>query len=310
MLGGVIRRDKRDLKMNIFLFLVVAAFWGGSFIAIQPLVEIVPPMAAASMRLGIAIVALLVLFPLLKVPMSTPREVRFKVWLTGLFAFTFPFALLFWGEQSVLPGLAGILNGTVPIFVFILGALFTPGVEAISGRKVLGLLLGIIGVIAIFYPKLGAGDSSLLGAVAILLMAVSYAVSVLLNRGLFTKHPKLHPFTNLLNQLVSAFIAILVLTLIFEGMPDVSTFNPKATVLGASIYLGVGSTTIAFICFYRLIKEWGSVRASTVTYVIPATALLLDLFINGVVPSVYSLMGVASITGGVLILNIPAKKNA
>jgi len=139
-------------------------------------------------------------------------------------------------------------------------------------------------------------------------MAVSYAVSVLQNRGLFTQHPKLHPFTNLLNQLASGFLAILILTLLVEGLPNWAEYTPMTVVLSASIYLGVGSTTIAFICFYRLIKEWGSVRASTVTYVIPATALVLDFAINGVLPSVYALMGVASITGGVLILNLPSKK--
>ena len=304
--------------MNILLFVLVACFWGGSFIAIKPLVEIVPPMMAASLRIGIAILFLMILFPLMKIPLTVPKPIRWRIWVTGLFAFAAPMGLLFWGERSINPGLAGVLNGTVPLFVFILGALFTPGVEIITRRKIFGLMLGLVGVIIIFLPKdhgplmnslmNSPVNSSVWGAVAVLLMAVSYAVSVLMNRTIFTRHPEVHPFSNLFQQLIFGFFALLTVTLLIEGWPQMELFYPSVQVWLPLFYLGVGSTSIAFVLFYKLIKEWGSVRASTVTYIIPAATIMFDLIWNKNYPAINEMIGVVIVTTGVVILNFSARK--
>lgn len=294
--------------LNIVLFILVACFWGGSFIAIKPLVEIIPSFTAATMRVSVAVLFLSVFLPLLKIPLRMERKIWGRVFLTGQFAFALPFALLFWGEHLISPGLAGVLNGTVPLFVFILGAIFTPGVEKIHFRKVLGLLVGLLGVIIIFLPQLKVSESnSLFGALAVLMMAVSYAISGLMNRSLFTQNPGLHPFTNLFFQLCSGMMTLIPLALTIDGIPQVSAWSPVSVVVWSSLYLGIGSTSIAFVMFYRLIKLWGAVRASTVTYIIPPAALVFDFLINSHVPHANELVGVVIVTLGVITLNWPAK---
>lgn len=294
--------------MNALLYIIVAAFWGGSFIAIKPLVEVIPPMYAAALRIAIAVVFLTLMLPLMKTPLLIRTPIKKRIWLTGQFAFTVPFALLFWGEQRIAPGLAGILNGTVPLFVFALGAIFTPKAEAINTRRVVGLLFGILGLIVIFYPQIAASEgNSLLGTVAVTLMAVSYAVSTLMNRSIFTGNTEVHPFTNLFQQLLASLCVLGPLALLFNTWP---TIDPKDyTMLATStLYLGVGSTSIAFVLFYRLIKAWGAVRASTVTYVIPVAALFFDFIINHKAPSLSEAAGVLIVTAGVVILNWPANR--
>ncbi len=295
--------------MNFIFFILVASFWSGSFVAIQPLVKAMPPIAAGALRIGVAIIFLTILLSIKKIPLIVAKEIRWRVWLTGLFAFGLPFSLLFWGEKSVSPGLAGIINGTVPIWVFILGAIFSPGAEAITGRKVTGLALGILGVLLIFLPKLLTtnANSSLLGALAVAGMAWSYATGVLLNRSLFTKNVALHPFANLYQQLLAGFLAISTLSVFFEGWPHPQSWAPSSTVLWGEIYLGCFSTTLAFMMFYHLIKAWGSVRAATVTYVVPTLALGFDLILNGTRPLLNELFGVCAVTLGVVILNLPKR---
>ncbi len=292
--------------MNVLLFLGVACFWGGSFIAIQPLVHAMPPLMAGALRIGIGVAFLSLILPSLKIPFSVAKGLRLRVWVTGLVAFAIPFAFLFWGEQSISPGLAGILNGTVPIFVFLLGLAFTPGVEKVTLRKISGLLFGIVGVIAIFLPKVleSGADPSLAGTVAVTLMAVCYATSVLLNRVIFSNYPKLHPFTNLYQQLWAGFLGLLAISLLGEGWPRPENWRPLSTVVTAELYLGIGSTSIAFMMFYRLIKVWGPVRAATVTYVVPTMALVFDWVLNGSVPSPSEWLGVVCVTLGVVILNL------
>ena len=68
-------------------------------------------------------------------------------------------------------------------------------------------------------------------------------------------------------------------------------------------------TSIAFMMFYHLIRRWGSVRAATVTYVIPAVTLVFDLLMNSHAPSVSEGLGVLGVTAGVVILNLPKTKS-
>ncbi len=296
--------------MNAFFFLLTACFWAGSFIAIQPLVHAVPPLTAGALRLGVGFSFLTLLFPVLKIKFSLLKEARRDVWITGLFAFALPMALLFWGEKSISPGLAGILNGTVPIWVFILGLIFTPRAEPITLKTVTGLLAGIFGVVAIFITKILASESdpSLAGTLSVVLMAVSYAIGVLTNRSIFTRFPNLSPYTNLYHQLIAGFIALSVLSVLIEGVPNPTEWHPLSTVIAAELYLGCVSTSIAFFLFYRLIQEWGSVRAATVTYVIPVFALGLDLGINSHSPTASEILGVIGVTTGVIILNYPSRR--
>jgi drug/metabolite transporter (DMT)-like permease len=296
--------------VNYVLFLLIACFWSGSFIAIQPLVQVMPPLMAGALRIGVAVVFLSILLPVVRIPISIPREIRVRVWLTGVVAFSIPFSLLFWGEKAISPGLAGILNGTVPIWVFILGVIFTPRAEPLTKRNIFGLLAGIGGVIAIFLPKLLQGhvDNSLLGTIAVALMATSYGASVLMNRTLFQKNPTLNPFVNLYHQLIAAFVVLFVIAVVFEGAPHPGSWQPFQTVLYAEFYLGCVSTSIAFMMFYHLIRKWGSVRAATVTYVIPAVTLVFDLVINSHAPSLSEFLGVLGVTAGVVILNLPREK--
>lgn len=296
------------IPMNLFILVLVACLWSGSFIAIQPLVRIVPPVTAGALRIAVALAFLSVALPCLKVPFAVPAAARRRVWLTGFFAFGLPFAFLFWGEKTVSPGLAGMLNGTVPLWVFILGSIFTPGAEPATARKVGGLSLGFLGISLIFLPKVlrATEGFSPWGAAALAGMAMSYAVGVLLNRSTFREHPGLHPFANLFQQLVSALLTLLAISLPIEGLPRPGEWRPWSTVIGAELYLGCVSTSIAFMFFYRLIRAWGAVRASTVTYVVPSMTLILDALLNGALPGPFDVAGVIAVTLGVAIMNLPA----
>jgi drug/metabolite transporter (DMT)-like permease len=253
--------------------------------------------------------------PQQKISYRIPKKARVIIWLNGLFAFTIPFSLLFWGEKSVSAGLAGVLNGTVPLWAFVLGAIFTPGREPIVFKKVSGLILGLVGVISIFLPKLmgdhgaeNGGDPSLWGGFAITMMAISYATSSLINREIFSNYKQMHPFTNLFHQLVAGLVGLIILACLLEGIPDVTLWRPYSTVMATSLYLGVFSTCIAFMCFYHLIKEWGPIQATTVTYLVPAITLLFDVLLNHSVLKINEILGLILVTLGVIILNLQIPK--
>lgn len=292
--------------LNWIKFVFIAMFWGGSFIAIEPLVQVLPPVWAGAIRIVVGMVFMLIALPVLKVPLTLKNEIKWKSRVIGLFSFAVPFSLLFWGETKVSPGIAGVLNGTVSLWVFIIGALFTPGIEKITIEKVLGLMAGLVGVTAIFYPQIVSPDkaSNLTGLLAVLGMAVSYALGVLMNRNLLKLDSSFHPFTNLFQQLLFAMVPIAVLAFVVEGVPsfDLTAEQLKVAVL-SEIYLGVVSTGIAFMLFYQLIKAWGSVRSATVTYCIPVAALIIDFVINRRIPLVNEWLGVLLVSVALVMMS-------
>ena len=95
---------------NYLLFFLLTGFWGASFVAIKYVIAGLPPVVGAAVRVGIALFCFILFFRFRGQSTRLAPALRWKVWLTGLFAQGFPFALLFWGEQSVSAGLAGIIN--------------------------------------------------------------------------------------------------------------------------------------------------------------------------------------------------------
>lgn len=261
---------------NLFLFFLVAVFWGGSFIAIKYAINSIDPVAAAMWRSIVAIVFLGIVAKLAGKKLSLPRKHICKVYLTGIFAIGLPFAFLFWGEKSISAGLAGIINGTVPIWTFILGLFFLKSFESFTPKRFFGIILGLAGVVLIFFPAVRT-DSSIWGAVSVLLMAVSYAISGVMNKHLLSGKDKIGVFVTVFHQLLSAFLFLALLCLLFGKAQKLIPFDATLSAVAGCIYLGVFSTGFAWLIFYRLIKEWGAVRASTITYVVPIMAVLFDI---------------------------------
>lgn len=295
--------------MSALLFCILTLLWGGSFIAIKYTVTSLPPVTGAMTRVAIAFLFLLLFARLKQRPLALPKSARIKVWLTGLFSIGLPFALLFWAEQSVTPGLAGIINGTVPIWTTIFAMIFMSGLEPINEGKIFGLLLGSAGVYTIFSPSLSfGGNDLLLPMLALVLMSIFYSVGMLLNRSLMSGKAKIDLFANTVHQHGVSLIALLGLTLFLEGNPLPVLATQTSTAAAISLfYLGLFSNAIAFIIFFYLIKRWGAVRASTVTYVVPLVALTLDFLFLGTIPQWNELAGIGLILSGVLLIQ-SAKK--
>lgn len=287
--------------MNLIFFFILATFWGGSFIAIQSIVSTIPPFLGAFFRVFFALLMLLMLFSALGKPVTVPKDKRLQAWIGGLFSIALPFSFLFWGEKSIAPALAAILNGTVPIITFLMALVFAKEDERVSLEKCVGVLFGLIGVLIIFEPKLvGSGHQhELWGALSVMMMAVCYAIGGLLNRRLM-RQDGVSIYGNLVQQHFSSSLFLLILSALFETMPHLQSLL-HAKVVYAVFYLALFSNAIAFLIYFHLIKTWGPVRATMVTYIAPMMTLLFDWQFNHHVLKPYELFGALLILIGVLV---------
>lgn len=297
-------------KLDYLLFMLLACLWSGSFIGIKTLVAVWPPLFGAALRVTLASFVLRALLMAKHKNPTLPMAIRTKVWVVGLFSQAIPFAFLFWGEQHVAPGLAGILNGTVPIWTFIFSLVFLPHTTQFTLNKVIGLSLGMMGIIVIFWPMVSfqPGSMAIFGAMSVLVMAMSYSVSNLLNQYMLKRMAPIDFLTNIYHQNWASMMALWIASYILEPWPNASMLLVGYKPWLACGYLAVFATVAAFVIYYHLIKQWDAVRASTVMYVVPVLAVFWDFVLLGRVPHHSEATGVAFILLGVVMIQLPAKK--
>jgi len=290
--------------MNRLIFAMLALFWGGSFVAIRVVVEALPPMFSAFVRVLLALGFLTLFYLQFKWPFSVPKRYLGKVWLIGLFMQGIPFAFLFWGEKFVSAGLAGILCGTVPIWVLVLGFFALRSDEPITPRKIGGVAFGFFGIIVIFSPSLSDTTSPELfwGICAVVAMAISYAIGGVGNRILLTGKVKLNRYGSLYQQTVSSVLFLGVLTLLIEGMPGQEIWVLSSEVWLSLLYLSFFSNALAWLMYFILLQEWGVLRAASVTYVMPIVAVGIDFLYFSNIPSVTELWGALLIFSGIVLI--------
>ena len=190
-----------------------------------------------------------------------PRSKVLEIWRGGLLAVGFPFACLFWSEQRVSAGLAGILNGTVPIWtaLAILAYQLKKDRKSLDVKVIAGLLLGFFGLWNIFAPRIQAdtSHSELSGVAGLLVMALSYATSNVLNRKILMESKNLSLETLIFHQHFISFLFVMFVSSLFESWPPMDAFLvPKALI--TTVYLGVIASAAAYMIYFYLLKQIGA----------------------------------------------------
>lgn len=268
--------------INGVLFSLLACFWGGSFVAIKYVISDIPAFTAAFYRVFFASIFLAIIYcRSIKLNKMILGKELIYVMVAGLCSIGIPFSLLFWGEQYIAPSIAGILNGTVPFWTLIIGLIFLKDPKSVSTFKVIGLFLGFIGMSFIFGPKVKMQGKieELYGLIAIVSMSIMYGIGTNLNRKILMRNQNIQGPTSLFIQHIVAAIYLGIISLFIDGPFQWNLLLIPKNALSV-FYLSFISTSLAFIIFFRLIRELGSVMASSVTFFVPAVALILDIVIN------------------------------
>ncbi|WP_394619520.1 DMT family transporter [Lentzea sp. JNUCC 0626] len=261
-------------KASVARFLLLALLWGSSFTFIKVSLEGLTPSQLVLARLVLGAAVLLSVAALRKVALPKSARVWAHIAAAGLFGNVIPFLLLSYGEKTTGAGIAGVLIGATPLLTLGLAAAALPS-ERATPRKVVGLALGFVGVVLLIGPwheSLG----SLSGRIACFGAAVSYAIGFVYVRK-FLSPLGLAPLALAAAQLVSAAVVQGVVT------PFLDWRTPDFTwpVAPSIVLLGLFSTGLAYVLYFRLIGDAGATTASAVNYVVPVFAVLVSVVFLG-----------------------------
>ena len=267
------------------LFAAVSVVWGVPYFFIKVAVEAgVPPGFVAWSRVALGAALLL--------PVAWRRGAlrglggRWRaVAAYAACEVALPFLLIAAGEQRVASSLAAILIASMPLMV----ALLSPD-DRPTGLRLVGLVIGFGGVVALLGVDVAGRPGELLGAVLILVATLCYATAtIIVNRGLADLDP-LGP--------IAASLALATLGLVPAVALAPPVGVPPADALGALAVLGFVCTALGLVLFFRLIVEAGPSRASVITYVNPLVAVVLGVAVLDERVGAVSLVGLLAILGG------------
>ncbi len=159
----------RPTRLDWFFLLALGIMWGTSYAFIKLGVETLPTFTLIATRLliGLVLLATVVLVARESIPRS-PR-IYFHLSVMAAINIVIPFSLITWAELSVDSAIAAILNGAVPLIVIVLAALVFQD-EPITLNRLVGVVVGYVGVIVLVFPGLAAalGGSEFTGELALI----------------------------------------------------------------------------------------------------------------------------------------------
>jgi drug/metabolite transporter (DMT)-like permease len=282
----------------ISVYAMLCFIWGSTWLTIRIGLESLTPIFSAGIRFSVASIFIIILMRIKGVRMQWDKiSVRLYL-IMGFFSFVIPFGLVYWAEQFVPSGMASVLFAVFPFFVAIFSYISIPN-ESIDRFKIIGIILGFMGIVIIFSKSLG-GDITdyLLGMIAIVLsgiMQASIAVTI-------KKHGHhLHPLSMNFVPMVIAGISMLVLGLAFENIS--SNVYGRDAILSI-LYLAFFGSVVTFTSYYWLLKRINLVILSLIAFITPIVALLLGFLLYDEQLSARHFIGSTFVLMGVLAANL------
>ncbi len=289
---------------DIVDLLLLGALWGASFLFLRLAVPEFGPFALIEIRVGIGALFLLPLLAM-RDGLATLKQGWKPVWIMGVLNSALPFCLLAFAALTISGGLAAILNSSSPLWAALIAWVWMG--ERLNATRVAGLVIGLCGVLVLMSDKFTPdGAAAPLAIGAALLAALSYGFAANFARRHLVGLPSLAVATG---TQISATVLLAPFALALWPAHAVSS-----AAWWSAIVMGVASTGIAYILYFRLIAHVGATRALAVTYLVPMFgifwgALFLHEWPSGreIGACVVILVGTAFATG---MLRLPARANA
>jgi drug/metabolite transporter (DMT)-like permease len=289
--------------MAAALYALICLIWGSTWLAIKVGLIGVPPFLSAGLRFLLAAFLVGLIVAVGRRPLHLTRDDKICVLSMGLLVFWVDYALVYWAEMRISSGLTAILFSTMPLTTSLLSAYWTRS-ETLSGRKITGILVGVIGTALLFWPHERLSLQQALGMLAVLAASVCAAINLVMMKK-YGRHTD--PFVLNFFSMGLGATCLLVMSVTLENWSAV-VWTPNNVL--ALVYLAVFGSVIAFSVYYYLIKRMDATVVSLSTLIIPIVALALGRAFLDERVTPLALAGIATIVAGVAVAIVPANSRS
>ncbi len=279
-------------RKGLLLFLIAGTAWGLPYLFIRIAVEDFSTWTIVFSRVVIGAAVLIPIAMNLKVLRPALKAWKY-VLAYAVIEMVLPWFLITEAERVINSGLAGLLVATVPFFGLVIGIFYQKDKSLKHPKTLAGLAVGFTGVIMLVGIDAFNGHLSLPHVGMLILASIGYAIAPVI---VATKIP--HVSGVAVNGLAMAIVAIVYAVPALISLPKEIAANPPVESWLSLLGLGVICSAIAFVAFFRLIKEIGSTRSTLVTYMNMAVAVVLGIVLLGEPLTVGILIGMPLVVLG------------
>jgi drug/metabolite transporter (DMT)-like permease len=284
---------------------LLALIWGASFLFIKLAVR---DMSPATLVLSRAVLGALTLGVVFAARRRTPlvagtRRRLLPFLVMAIFGSVLPWTGIAFGEQSISSALASILNATTPLWTAVFAYWVTPA-ERPSPLNYLGVAIGFLGTGILIAPDLIGRPlrATTIGTLAVAGAAASYAIAALVQRRRLRGVSPLQ--VGFWQLALTAPLAFAV------SLPTIGSTRLSLASIAAMLFLGVGASGIGFLLYYFMMNTLGATRATTVTFLLPVTAVFWGASLLQEAITIPILAGMAVILIGVFLTSRPRRPKA
>ncbi|MFC7153911.1 DMT family transporter [Halomarina halobia] len=265
------------LPRNGVLFVILAAFWGTSFVAIEVGLEHFPPLLFAALRYSVA-GAIILGYATLTTDRWRPvtRDDWAAVGVVGAFIIAGYHGLLYLGELYVPGAVAAVVVSLSPVLTAVFASALLAD-ERLGAVEVAGLAFGLLGVVVVAAPDPAAlAGSSLLGVALVFLGGACFALGAVLTRPIESALP----ISSMQGwgMLVGSGLLFAAGGVRGESMAAIDWSGPA---LPALAYLTLVSGVVAFLLYFDLLDRIGPTEINLVGYVEPVVAAAMSWLLLG-----------------------------
>jgi drug/metabolite transporter (DMT)-like permease len=277
----------RDLAMLMLL----GAIWGSSFMFISLSVNAFGPAALVVFRV-LAAGAVLMAYARMRGLRLALRPHWQQFLLLGSLNAAVPFVLIAYAQLTLPASFASIMNSITPMFAAVL-SVFLLG-EALTTRRMIGLVLGVIGVgLVVGWSPFDLTAQVVVSIGAMMAAALCYALGTIYVRRAFSGVPTM---TMAVGQQLGAGAVLLPL----------AAFNPPTNMtleaLLAASALALLGTAFAYQLYFTLVQRVGPTNTATVTLIVPMFGVLWGVLLLRDPITWGTLIGFGVILGSLMLI--------
>ena len=284
----------------LFLYGSTVVIWGTTWLAIKFQLGSVDPMVSVLYRFIAAALILFLYCKMRGLKMRFGLKDHIFMALQGLVLFSVNYWLIYLAEVHLTSGLVAVIFSGIVFMNMVNGAVLLG--SPIRSNVLLGGVIGVLGIVLVFWPQLVSFSLSDKSALGLLLSVVSTFMASLGNiisaRHQQNKLPVIQ--TNAYGMAYGAGI----IGVISIASGKTFSFEMSLPYVGSLFYLALFGTVIAFGCYLKLIGKIGADRAAYATMLFPIVALSISTAYEGYQWAAHNVTGmVVVLIGNWLVLN-------
>lgn len=285
----------KNTLIGSFYLIVASSIWGGMYVVVKIVVDVIPPLELVWMRYLIALVALGIIGLVTRQNWRIKRHHFGIILAIAIIGYVISIVAQETGTMLSTAQMGAIITATTPAFMVVFASLILK--ERLTKKKAISVTLATIGVIAIVGID-NLDMSSMLGGISLVIAALTWALMSVLVKMIPSEYSQIVVTT------YATAIAVVVLTpFVIPRLPQIELHDlADLTIWGGLLYLGVISTSLAFLLWSRGLQMLDASSGGVFFFFQPVVGTLLGWLLLGETISIMFWIGSVLILLGVLIV--------